>query len=388
MKRKLIKHFCLTLIVLTVFPIAGCWDTNESERMVYAQGLGVDYKNGQYTLYLQIINLRLMAKSESSGAAGPQVNVEVGHASAKTFDKAIFNLYKSAQRRIFWGHLSYVVFTENVLKQAGVKPTIDMLDRYRETRYRIFMYATEEPLSKVFVTTPILDMSTALSRLSDPKASFHQSSFIRPIDMRELLIALNEPGHEASIPFISISEKNWVTDKGGHDAIKTDGIAITTIDTLKGTITNDHAAGFRWMNKDFVRDGLEVRSKEGPIVDLVIEKLKVKVHPVVKNSDIHFNVQIKAKAVMLVLVKKVNLASLASESEKQIKKQIMETYSKGLNFDADVYRLSEVLYRKNVKAWKQAEHNGKIPLTKDSIKLNINVKLDNGAKQRKEPTLE
>jgi Ger(x)C family germination protein len=374
--------------VLTIFPIAGCWDTNESERMVYAHGLGVDYKNGHYTIYLQVINLRLLAKSESSGAGGPQVNVEVGHASSKTFDKAIFNLYKSSQRRIFWGHLSYVVFTENALKQVGVKAPIDMLDRYRETRYRIFMYATKEPLSKVFVTTPILDMSTALSRLSDPKATFHQSSFIRSIDMRELIIALNEPGHEARIPFISITEKNWATDKGRHDSIKIEGIAVTTTDALKGKITNDHALGFRWMNKDFVRDVLQVKSKEGPLVDLVIEKSKVKVHPVVKNSEIHFNVQIKVKAVMFVLVKKVNLASLASDSEKEIKKQIMETYSKGLNFDADVYRLSEVLYRKNVNAWKQAERNGKIPLTKDSIKLDIKVKLVHGAKQREEPTLE
>ena len=388
MRRKLIKHLFLTLIVLAVIPISGCWDTNESERMVYAQGLGVDYKDGRYTIYLQIINLRLMAKSESSGAGGPQVNVEVGHASAKTFDKAIFNLYKSSQRRIFWGHLSYVVFSENALKQVGVKATIDMLDRYRETRYRIFMYATKEPLSKVFVTTPILDMSTALSRLSDPKATFHQSSFIRPIDMRELLIELNEPGHEAIIPFISISEKNWVTDKGRHDSIKIEGVTVTTADAFKGKITNGHAYGLRWLNKDFVRDVLQVRSKDGPMVDLVIEKVKVKVYPVVKNSDIHFNVKIKAKAVMLVLVNKVNLASLESESEKEIKRQIMETYAKGLNFDADVYRLSEVLYRKNVKAWKQAEHNGKIPLTEDSIKLDINVKLDHGAKQREDPTLE
>ncbi|MEH7352759.1 Ger(x)C family spore germination protein [Neobacillus drentensis] len=388
MRRKLIKHFFLTLIVLIVFPIAGCWDTNESERMVYAQGLGVDYKDGHYTVYLQVINLRLMAKSESSGPGGAQVNVEVGHASSKSFDKAVFNLYKSAQRRIFWGHLSYLVFTEDALKHVGVKATIDMLDRYRETRYRIWMYATKEPLSKVFVTTPILDMSTALSRLSDPKAAFHQSSFIRPIDMRELLIALDEPGHEVIMPFISISAKAWVTDKGGHDAIKIDGIAVTTADALKGDITNDYAIGFRWMSKDFVRDGIEVKSKEGSKVNLVIEKLKVKVLPVVKNSNIHFNVQIKAKAVVLVLVEKVNLARLATETEKEIKKQVMETYTKGLSIDADVYRLSEALYRRNVKAWKQAEHNGKIPLTKDSIKLDIKVKLVNGAKQRGEPTIE
>ncbi|WP_312475063.1 Ger(x)C family spore germination protein [Neobacillus sp.] len=388
MRRKLIKHLFLTLIVLAGIPIAGCWDSNESERMVYAQGMGVDYKDGHYTVYLQIINLRLMAKSESSGAGGPQVNVEVGHASAKTLDKAIFNLYKSSQRRIFWGHLSYVVFTENALKQVGVKATIDFLDRYRETRYRIWIYATKEPLSKVFVTTPILDMSPALSRLSDPQASFHQSSFIRPIDMRELLIAIDEPGHEVVMPSISLSKNTWETDKGGHDAIKIDGIAVTTSVALKGEITNHDAIGFRWMSKDFVRDVLEVKSKEGPKVNLVIEKLKVRILPVEKNSNIHFNVQIKAKAVIYVLVEKVKLARLATETEKEIKKEVMETYSKGLNIDADVYRLSEVLYRKNVKAWKQAEHNGKIPLSKDSIKLDIKVKLVNGAKQREEPTLD
>ncbi len=39
---------------------------------------------------------------------------------------------------------------------------------------------------------------------------------------------------------------------------------------------------------------------------------------------------------------------------KQIEKEIKETYQEGLKLDADVYRLSEYLYRSNVKVWKKS----------------------------------
>lgn len=40
-----------------------------------------------------------------------------------------------------------------------------------------------------------------------------------------------------------------------------------------------------------------------------------------------------------------------------------------------MYRLSEILYRKNVKLWNELEKNGVIPLTEDSIKeVNVKVK--------------
>lgn len=38
----------------------------------------------------------------------------------------------------------------------------------------------------------------------------------------------------------------------------------------------------------------------------------------------------------------------------------------------DIYRLSEVLYRNNVKVWKKIHTDGMIPLTEDSIR-NIDI---------------
>ncbi len=53
----------------------------------------------------------------------------------------------------------------------------------------------------------------------------------------------------------------------------------------------------------------------------------------------------------------------------------MTTYKTGLQLDVDIYRLSEHLYRNNVKVWKTLETNGKIPLTEESIRK-INVEID------------
>ena len=60
--------------------------------------------------------------------------------------------------------------------------------------------------------------------------------------------------------------------------------------------------------------------------------------------------------------------------EKAVKEEILTTFEEGLKMDADVFRLSEYLYRSNVKAWKRLEKDGKIPLSKDSIsKIDIHI---------------
>ncbi len=157
--------FCIILSII----LSGCLGSNEPERMVYALGMGLDYQDGKYVTYLQIMNLGELARTETgSGSAPEQAHADIGRAAGESINDAIFNLYHSTDRRIFWGHLSYVVLTEAALEANGLKNTIDFLDRYRETRYRVWIYTTREPLSRILKTAPLLNSSVALSKLSDP----------------------------------------------------------------------------------------------------------------------------------------------------------------------------------------------------------------------------
>ncbi|AZV45128.1 spore germination protein [Peribacillus asahii] len=382
------KWIYLALFLAMTLPLAGCWDTSEPERMVYVHGLGIDYKDQQYTVYLQIINPRLLAKSEVAGGASG-TKIEVGRASGKTVNDAVFKLYKSSQRRVFWGHLGFVIFTEEAIKAEGIQATTDLLDRYRETRYRLWMYATNEPLMDVLTAVPIMEMSTALSRVSDPLATYKQSSFVKPIDMRELFILLNEPPYEANIPYINLTKEDvWKTEKKSHRVIQTKGIASIKKKKLQKIIENQNIYGLRWMTKDIKREELTLTTKEFSDVSLLINKVKVKIKPIVKKNNIQFTISIKAEAILRENPKDKSLKNIIQVTEQTIKQQVKGTYLQGVENNIDIYRLSEMLYRKNVQAWKNAEQNGKVPLTEDSIQqLDVQVHLIHGEKNRKRSTI-
>ncbi|KMY56054.1 spore gernimation protein [Bacillus sp. FJAT-27231] len=373
-----------------VFPLlllTGCWDSYEPDRMVYVHGIGIDYKNGYYTVYLQLINLGMLAKKESGGGT-EETKVEVGKATGKTVDEAIFNLYRSSQRRIFWGHLAVIVFTEEALRAQGLSHAVDLFDRYRETRYRMWMYATKEPLDKLLTAVPVMELSTALSRLSDPYATYDQRSLLKPVDLRELLIFLNEPPHEAVIPLVGVDEKDWKTNSGKRNTIQWQGAAIVTANSFKRSLSPKEAAGLKWINKDLNREDLRIKKGKHQNTSILIHHLAVHIEPIIRKEDIRFEIQIKAQANLREISHSVNLREITHEAEKTIAKEVKDTFKTGVKADADVLRLSETLYRKDVQAWKRVQQQGSIPLTEQSLaKVNVHVKVVKGEKQRKEPTL-
>ena len=386
MKRKV--WICISILLLLITPLTGCWDSNEPDRMVYVQGLGIDYKNGKYTVYIQLINLSLLAKAESGGGIGKVFNSEIGQSSGNSVEGAIYNLYKTAQRRIHWGHLSYILLTKNAIEHNGVQDVTDMIDRYFETHYHIWIYSTTEPLSKIMNTEPPLNMSTYLSRLSDPDAAFGQFSYIQPLDMREIIISHYEPPHEMIVPIVAINKNDWKGEKNTRDIGVIKGISIITNNNLKGSIINNDANGYRWIEKKFKRTGLSLRTKENTTTGITITKRKVNIKPLIKNGKVQFDILINTKAVISKLEGNIPSSRVRLETKKIIKKEIQLTYLKGLEIGSDVYGLSHVLYQKSLPIWKKVQRGGKIPLEEDSIrKIDVEVLITDGGKQRKIPTL-
>ncbi|GHI01250.1 Ger(x)C family spore germination protein [Neobacillus kokaensis] len=380
------KKGYLLPVLLAIFILTGCWDSNETERMVYVQGVGIDYKNGKYTVYAQIVNTSTTAKTESMGGPSP-AKIVVGHASGNTLNQAMFNLYSSSQRRLFWGHLSYIVLTEETLKQTSIQATIDQFDRYRETRYSIHFYATKDPLSEILKSLPPLEMTTYLSRLGDPQAAYEQRSVIRPLNLRELLIALNEPPHEAVIPYIRLAKETWETETKPIPIIEFAGAALLTRDGIKKIIPFQQFKGLRWLNSDLQREEITLTNDLSD-VSLVVTNLKIKKKPIITGKTVKFQLSLDATATLAEILKTEPLPKIEREAEKLLKTQIHDTYLTGLQNNIDIYRLSEDVYRKNMKAWKRLEQNGKIPLKDNSLqKIKVRMKIIHGEKQKMKPTL-
>ncbi|TQR19887.1 Ger(x)C family spore germination protein [Psychrobacillus vulpis] len=379
------KRIKMIILFILVTFISGCWDVTEPERMLYIYGVGVDYKDNKYEVYAQIVNFVNIAKSEQPNLESNQV--EVGHGSGKTIDDAIFSLYRSMDLKLFWGHFSYLIFSEEVLKNGNANPVINAFIRYRETRYQTWVYTTSDPIKDVLLLTPIFNKAMTLSKISDPENSYKQDSLIEPIDLRELIIMLNEPSYEVKIPLITIKE-NWETEKELDKAASILGIGVISPTDFKGFIKGDKIRGLQWMTEETVRSELtfKIDSHEESYMTVILDNLDVKVKPIVTSDNVNFDIDVRLNVLVSEFQGKITPDEIRKGVIKQVKKEIEDTYKEGLKNDIDIYRLSEYVYRQKVETWKKQQTDGKIRLSDDSIRdLNVVVgKIYSGRKSFEE----
>ncbi|MFF2176452.1 Ger(x)C family spore germination protein [Lysinibacillus sp. NPDC058147] len=369
MKKKIMLIVSLAAVLL----LSGCWDVTEPQRMYYIDGIGIDFKDGQYEIYMQIINFSTVAKSEAPPPQAPPS--EIGFAKGKTMEEAFFKLYRSIDQKIFWGHMTFVLFSEDALKNAHSIPVIDSFLRHRETRYQILTYVTKDSIKDVLLVTPMLNKSLTASKLSNPLRTEEIETYVEPVDLRNLLISLDEPSHEVNIPFVSIN-RNWETTEEPTTETALTGFGVVSRKGFKGYLIDGDARGIQWMYSKKTRGDVTFKldNKEKEYLTVDLEKLSTKIQPIVKNNEVTFEVDIKFNAIINGFKGKVDTDQIRKGIIKAVKKDIKKTYDEGLKIDVDVFRLSEQLYRKNVKVWKKIQKDGKVPLTENSLsKLNITV---------------
>lgn len=100
-----------------------------------------------------------------------------------------------------------------------------------------------------FISFPLLEKSPTAAKLSNPKNTAKQESFVEPVNLRQLVIGLNEPNHEMKIPYVTVNE-NWETIDGTKTETVFTGVGILSKDSFKGYIKGKAARGIEWMNDE------------------------------------------------------------------------------------------------------------------------------------------
>lgn len=377
----------MIVLLLSLGLLSGCWDLKENERMFYAQGIGVDYVDGMYKVYIQLISFANVAKSEqvNQDVVQSEVNSETG----ETFTEAIFKLYRAIDEEVYWGHLTFIVLSEEVMKDGRINSIVNTITQHHDMRYQTWIYCTDEPLEEFLIVAPLLKRSITLTALADPYNSFEQVSYLEPVNLRKLIIRLNEPNHEVSIPYVTL-KKGWKTQKEENMSVEIAGAGILTPKEFKGFIKRDKAKGLQWMSNEMRRGQITSDVENDGYTTLVFDTFDVKITPIVKNiNHVKFDINISTTVSLNSHTETVTKKDIQEAVDQKMKKEIMTSFKEGLEIDADVYRLSEALYRKNIDVWKKLQKNGKIELTEDSIRnININIEKIHSGRKKFKTTIE
>lgn len=327
------------------------------------------YKEEEFHVYVQIISFATVARAEQINQDVMQS--EVGFIKGKTIDEAFAKLYRSVDEKLFFGHLSFLIFSEDLLKHGKLNEVLNSFTRHINTRYQTWTYATNEPLEQFFLESPMLRKPITLTKLANPLNSYEQDSFIEPVNVRKLIIHLNEPSHITRIPYVTVKE-NWNTKKGDDPSFHFEGVALATPTDFKGYLKKEDANGLQWISKESITSYITT-TIDGSDFTFTNKNKSVKITPIVKGNEVKFNIHISLSTLVNSFDINISEKIVREAVEKAVKKEVIETYKLGLEKNSDVYRLSESLYRRHVGVWKKLQKNGVIPLTEDSIDVKVTV---------------
>lgn len=367
----------LLVIVMMSTLLTGCWGLREIEHMIYANSIGVDYADNKVILYLQIVSFFNIAKKETGGQGEKQV-ISIAKAEGETVDKAIFNLYTTAQQRIAWSHVKTILFSESALNHEVINQVMDVWDRYYEFRYTNWVFATKDSIESVFYATPIQNISVIYSQLNDPNDTYSQSSVIQPIYLYDFMRSWYEKSQTLKLPFLKVTD-NWTENKKVSPKLEMDSIGFFQNSKYKGSIPRAQSRGVRWLYKNIKRTNLFVKINGNPAVMLVMENVKSEIKPEIKDGKVKFLMKISAQGNIPQLNQDLTEQQLNRIASEEIRKEIRETYLKGLAKGIDIFSLSEVLFRAKPKEWHEIAKEGAIPLEEGSLgQIEVSAKIFSG----------
>jgi Ger(x)C family germination protein len=376
---KLRKLILINIIFLSSSVLSGCWNIKEIQDIYYVAALGIDFKDGQYIAYAQLLDFSNVAKLEGA-RPDKQPPVWIGRGEGITMTEALNQLYKDAQQSLFWGHVSTLILSNKLLEQ-DIKTSIDFINRYREIRYNILLYATKEPIEDVLKTKSFFTLSGLSTILHEPIESYKQRSFIQPIQFFQFIRDSDPVGQTAYIPSIKISTENWKEEDKKAPLLRNDGAFFVRNNHVQGWLSESDLNGLRWMDEKTVRSPIWIVEDNQPIVSIVIENPKVKITSVNNKEQALFNIEVVVQAGINEKLKEISDKELIRDTEEIIKDEILKTFEKGVEINSDVYKLGKKLYRQNPEKWKKEIKDRSFFLNKDSIKhVTIQVNLVNSGK--------
>ncbi|MDF2717654.1 MAG: hypothetical protein K0R28_4579 [Paenibacillus sp.] len=366
----------LLLISVLFFVPAGCWNSKDIQNMAYVTAIGIDYENGKYITYVQVLNFTNVAKTDTA-QIGKNIPVWIGRGEGLTLTESFNSIYSTSQLRVFWGHVKSIVYTERFLKSGQrVKEAYDMVNRYREVRYNVLMYGTKEPLRDIFTQKSILNLSPLDTLLDTPSQIYSQRSYILPVYGYKIIAQFNEPAQSAMLPSISIDKEAWTEDQKAKPMFRIDGSYYFHASTMTGWLSEEDLEGYRWLQKKLERSPIHIPDNNAPDAAIVLIKPKPRIQPVVRDGKVTFNISLHIKAYVDELIRNIPKTEIEEMTGKAIREQIRSTYKKGLEIKVDVLQLGECLYRKYPKVWHNMHTNGDFILNESSLdRIDVKVRL-------------
>lgn len=374
------------MIALLSLSASACTsDVKNIERINYATAIGVDYKDGEYYGYIQFIDLQSEAKTAEGNKS--DAHILIGESKGKTFEESFFNLYRTSQERIYWGHMTALLISDSAIKH-GIDIILDSVTRYYEFRLTPYIFATRGSVKEILNVGGFYGQSSLSTLLHEPEGNYSQTSLIHSLRLHRLISDLHEPGFTTCIPTLAINRKQWMDREKSKPMLYIDGAVFYQNESYRGYIPLKQLDGLRWIQEGAIRSGIAVPNSKEASVHVVIENPthKIKIVPGGGNTpqyDLHI------RAVGFVTNRLTNeiseMSQLTEATKAAIEEEIRGLHALSVKTKTDIFNLEYKLFRNRYKLWKSNAAARNSVFESDSlrnIEIDLNIRNTGSLKNR------
>ncbi|WP_127583047.1 Ger(x)C family spore germination protein [Paenibacillus koleovorans] len=374
-----VRQWARLVVLLPLLLAAGCLDADPIEQLDYVKALGIDYENGKFVAYLSFPNLSRAAKNEGSADEAPALPwIAIGRGSS--LNLAVGEIYRTAPKKIVWGHTSAIVLSERLLQSDKQANIFDDLNRFRELRYTNWVFATRGSFTELFSVSPTFEQSRMYTLLHNPLDNYERYSLLPPIRMHDFMNNYQNPGSLALIPSLDVTADIWKTDSEMHEMQEIEGGFAFHDQKYSGFYSAKQLEGLRWTKPRTISGSLIIGDEKGAAdAVLTINHVDRDVSVTLNGeAPVKFKLDVKLIATLKEFHRPFKEDELTSLAEKVAEEQIRATYSAGVKGDADLLELSPYVYRRDPKLYMKLTANGEKTLLKpDSLEdIQVHVRLE------------
>jgi len=353
----------LTLLIVIVPLLTGCWSRHEVNDVAIVLGIALDKaKDGNIRLSLQIAVPKASGGgSESAQGSGTAKSTMMVSAEGASIMEAYRIIQEKIPREVFFAH-SRVIIVGEELARDGVSSILDFFSRHRQSHLRNYLLFTKGEAADILQADPQFESALAEEIREKEKMGIGVAVRVREFWGRVLAEGEEPVAAQVSNLPLETEKQNEGKETGTSKRIPSiTGAAVFRGDRLVGWLTDKETRGILWIRNEFKSGILTVpipNKKGGGRIGAQIWKVSTKMKPIFRNGKLvikietYGDVEIFENTSKLDLGNPIVLNALQSMFEKDVRTRIQLTLDKAQRkLKSDIFGFGQAVYRTDPKKW-------------------------------------
>lgn len=289
----------ITIVLLCLLSLSGCWSRRELNDLLIVLGIGFDWKDGEFLVSFQVVNPSEIS-AQKRGGERPPATLYQGR--GRTLLDAARFLTAEAPRKVYMGHLQFYVIGEE-LARRGISDFIDNALRDNEHRLDFNVVVARdmraEDILKLYTPLEKLPTYNMLHSLETSEKNWAPTV---SITMDDVLKRLSNEGIDLTLTGIRLigspeeaDQKSNVETFLPQSRFRYNGIAAFKGDQLIGWLNEQESKGYTDISDKLESTSIDVPCGGTSYTAIEITGSKAKLESKIVNGRPKFNISIRSE---------------------------------------------------------------------------------------------